>query len=398
MRTCLTHPTLGYYAKQDVFGAAGDFVTAPEVSQLFADSLAVYGIHALADHLAPAATTAAPAATPVLHYVELGPGRGTLASDLLRAAAKIAKLPQDSIHVHLVEASPFLSGSRPKRSVPATLRLRLRKVSRTEAAARRERAKRGSRETPSGPRATSGSERSAIASVAWYDSVRELEGAFADGAPIYVVANEFFDALPVHQLLRVDGAWRERLVGLDPSGDALTLTLSDAPTLACSMVVDDGSVPVVDGDGIEISPDSWAAAKELARVLAAAPAPAFAGAIIDYGWASPVPASLRAIKDHAVLTSFLDHPGDADLTADVDFGTLAKVLTASSDALAVAPLLDQGVALQKLGIAARTETLLAAGASADDIIPGVERLVAPDAMGSIYKALFFGSRNALPSL
>ncbi len=188
MGTCLFHPEFGYYSTRLPIGRAGDFVTAPEISQMFGELLG----------LALAQTWMDQGAAPRVALVELGPGRGTLIADVLRTARAVPGF-YDAIEVHLIEASPTLSASQ--------------------------------HEALTGQQAT------------WHDTVETLP----DDLPILALANEFFDALPIRQFVRDGSAWRERQVGLDE--DALAIGLSAAAPLSA---LEHRLQDTKDGDLVEI--------------------------------------------------------------------------------------------------------------------------------------------------
>lgn len=293
-----------YYAGRDPFGRGGDFTTAPEISQMFGEIIGLW----MADLWDRAGRP------PRVHLVELGPGRGTLMADLLRAARALPAFAE-ALTVHFVETSPALRGAQAAR-VPGAI---------------------------------------------WHDSLDTIPG----GTPVLVVANEFFDALPVRQEVRVDGAWQARRVGL--AGDALAFT--------------------PEGDAIrETSP----ARLDYAAALAARVATdGGAALIIDYGYEGPAEGdTLQALSRHAAADP-LAAPGEHDLTAHVDFGALAA---AARDAGArPAPIAVQGAFLHALGIEARAARLShGLDPEARHAIAGaMRRLTAPQAMGGLFKVLAF---------
>ena len=255
MSLCLTHPRYGYYMTRDPFGAGGDFVTAPEISQMFGELLGVWVTEAW--RAAGAPTEA--------RLVELGPGRGTLMSDVLRVTP-IAPNFFSAVSVHLVETSPVL------------------------------------RET----------QRQTLARAAkpaqWH-----LDFAETPPGPAFILANEFFDALPVRHFVKTAGGWREQLVGLDAQGE-LAFGLSDQiePTL---------NVPAREGSIIEVSAASQ---KLIGDIAARLVADGGALLLIDYGYEqTSLGESLQAVSRHAYVDP-LAAPGDADLTAHVDFAALAR--------------------------------------------------------------------------
>ena len=307
-----------YYDSRDPLGNAGDFITAPEISQMFGELIGLW----LADVWDRAGRPA-----PV-HYVELGPGRGTLARDALGAARRFGLIPQ----VHFVEASTAL------RSVQARL----------------------------------------FPHAQWHQDMASLP----DDAPLLIVANEFLDALPVRQLVRTEAGWRERMVGLErtQSGDRLVPVAGERPM--------DAAVPPALADAqpgaiIETCPAAAAITGEVARRLAAQGGAAL---IIDYGRSAPAHgSSLQALRAHAKVDPFA-WPGEADLTAHVDFSDLPAIATGSGARwLGTA---EQGAFLIALGLGARVAALCAAAPDqAPTIRAAAHRLAAPEAMGTLFKVM-----------
>jgi len=320
----LTHPRDGYYMSGDPFGARGDFVTAPEISQMFGELIGLWCAETWQRLGAPAALT----------LVELGPGRGTLMADLLRAARVLPEF-RDALDLHLVEVSPALRALQAQslEGVPA----------------------------------------------AWHDSLAEVP----EGRPLLVVANEFFDALPVRQFERTPEGWRERLVGLAPEGDALAFGLSPPATHAEALLPEAlrGAGP---GAVAEVAPAALSLAAEIGRRLAT---DGGAALIVDYGYAVPDGRpTLQALRRHAAQ-DVLAEPGLADLTAHVDFGALGRAAR-EAGAEAWGPV-TQGDFLEALGITARAERL-AAGADpeqAAEIRAARRRLTAREEMGALFKVL-----------
>jgi len=317
MAHCLGDPQHGYYATRDPFGPAGDFVTAPEVSQMFGEIVGAWLVHAW---------DLAGAPSPVC-LVELGPGRGTLMADILRVAARHPDLAA-ALSVHLVETSPVL------------------------------RAKQASTLAGQGYRAD------------WHGCFAEVSAG-----PLLLVANEFFDALPIRQFVRVGGRWRERVVGLDGAG---RLVFGLGPGL-----VDHGA-DAEEGAIMEVSPAGEALAADIAgRILAEGGA----ALIIDYGYTrGGLGATLQAVRSHAFADPLAD-PGDADLTAHVDFAALAA--SAAKAGAAVHGPITQGEFLVPLGLVERAGRL---GGAADEVTreairAAVERLAGPEQMGKLFKVL-----------
>jgi len=315
MAEALQHPTLGYYARGTAFGAAGDFTTAPEVSQMFGELVGLW----CAD-LWQRAGRPSPCA-----LVELGPGRGTLMADLLRATRRI-----DGFHaamtLHLVETSPALRAQQ-RRAL--------------------------------GGRA-----------ARWHGRLEEVpEG------PALLVANEFLDALPVRQLVRRQGRWHERVIGLKDGRLAFGLSALPLPG---------GPAEAPEGVLLEVSPAREAVAAELGRRIAGH---GLAALLVDYGFAGPAFGdTLQAVRRHA-YHPVLEAPGEADLTAHVDFTALAERARAAG-AAALGPI-PQGDFLQRLGIAQRAAALrrAASAAQAAELDAALARLTRPEGMGRLFRVL-----------
>lgn len=303
-----------YYDSRDPLGTAGDFITAPEISQMFGELVGLW----LADMWIRAGKP-----EPV-HYVELGPGRGTLARDALATARRFGLEPT----THFVEASLALKA----------------------------------RQLDLHPQAQ------------WH---RDLASVPGDG-PLLIVANEFLDALPVRQLIRTEQGWRERMVGLD--GGRLVPVAGTQPM--------DAAVPPARADApagtiIETSPAAAATLYEASGRLAAQGGAAL---FIDYGYCEPrFGSSLQAVRAHRMVDVF-SAPGEADLTAHVDFSALAPIAMARGARwLGTA---EQGPWLRALGIDARAAALAAASpSSAAAIDTARERLTAEGQMGALFKVM-----------
>jgi len=326
MAEALGHPRLGYYRRALPVGAAGDFTTAPEISQMFGELIGAW----LAERW-----LAMGRPSPV-RLVELGPGRGTLMADALRATRRVPGFPE-AVDLHLVETNAPL-----------------REAQRAALHACR---------------------------PTWHERFDEVPAG-----PLLLVANEFFDALPVRQFHRTVSGWRERMVGLDEAG-GLRLALAPGATPFAALLPD-----APEGAEAELC--------EAGRALAASIGARIArdggwALIVDYGLPSAGrAASLQAVRGHRGAT-ILDRPGETDLSAHVDFAALA----ASAGIPAFGPV-DQGTFLRRLGLPERAQALKRAAtpAQAQTIDAASARLIAPDQMGTLFRVLALGDgRNAPPA-
>ncbi len=320
---CLADPHDGYYMRGDPFGKAGDFVTAPEVSQMFGELIGAWCLACWQSIGAPSA----------FHLVELGPGRGTLMADLLRMAS-IRPAFLDAASLHLVETSPSL------------------RACQADTLAR----------APLAPQ--------------WHDHIDALPYG-----PLIVVANEFFDALPIRQYLRTEAGWRERVVGVDDSG-GFAFGLGPGVLPDADIPADCRAAPV--GAVLETRPAATAIMTTLAgRIFE------HGGAVltVDYGHANTaVGDTLQAMRGHQFADPLAD-PGAADLTAHVDFAALARAAKAAG--ARPHPLLTQAEFLVRLGLIERAGRLGAGrdGTVQNDIRATVDRLAGPDEMGDLFKVL-----------
>lgn len=302
-----------YYATRDPLGAGGDFITAPEISQMFGELLGAW-----------CADLWARAGKPELHYVELGPGRGTLAADALRAMAKAGLRPQ----VHFVETSPVLRAIQAKR----------------------------------------------VPGAHFHDDVTSLPG----DCPLLILANEFFDALPVYQLVKAGDGWRERRVACQ---DVIFLPV--AGKLVPGGIIPESLRDTPTGSIIETSPASVAIARAIAaRVVKQGGA----ALLIDYGYDGPaIGETLQGVKGHGHVNPF-DAPGEHDLTAHVDFTALAGI-AALAGARIHGPA-PQGDFLGRLGIAERAAMLARANpGEGEALATAYRRLTSPEEMGSLFRAM-----------
>lgn len=318
MTDCLLHPTLGYYTTRDPLGQSGDFITAPEISQMFGEMIGLALAQSWLDQDQPSPFT----------FAELGPGRGTLMTDLLRATRQVPGF-HAAAQIALVEASPILRG------------LQARAL--------------------------------ADFSPDWFEQVEDLSDQ-----PLFLIANEFFDALPIRQFIRVATGWRERHIGV--RDDALVYGLTDPiPQPA----LDHRMADTAEGDLVEICPQAASITGEIARRITAHGGAAL---ILDYGDWRSLGDTFQAIHNHESADP-LCNPGQADLTAHVDFEGLAEVAKAAG--CAHTRLTPQGVFLERLGITARAQALAQnkSGGALDQLVRAHRRLTHPDEMGTLFKTL-----------
>lgn len=315
MGLCLQH----YYASRDPLGAKGDFTTAPEISQMFGELVGLWMLEVWNALGRPAG----------IRLVELGPGRGTLMADLLRATRLLPDF-QAAASVHLVETSPAL-----RQRQQATLA-------------------------------------SAKLPISWHDRLEDVPPG-----PLLLVGNEFFDALPVKQFVATERGWCERLVGLE--NDRLIFGLSAEPERDLGSPIRLGDVLEWPAAGLDVMTDL---SRRLVRDGGAA-------LVIDYGYQGPAFGdTLQALKDHAFVDP-LQEPGEADLTTHVDFHRFAQA--AFKEGARVHGVATQGEFLESLGIAARASALKARAteAQAARIDSDLLRLTArgPKGMGELFKVL-----------
>ena len=326
MGDVLGHSRLGYYMSGDPFGREGDFITAPEISQMFGELIGVWC----------AVQWRAMGEPPTVNLVELGPGRGTLMADVLRAG-RGAEGFLESIALGLVEISPVLKGLQEETLLGA-------------------------------------GDVCSIQSLRWLSDFTKVP----DG-PLLVIANEFLDALPMHQFQMTPEGWRERLVGLDAEEFQFTL----CGTAPMEGMIHSGHEDAEDGAFMEVRPAALTLIRDLAGRLSRQPGSAL---FIDYGHGqTALGDTFQAVKGHQYQDP-LDDPGMADLTAHVDFGVLG---TAASDTGGVVfgPV-SQGNFLNSLGIGIRAEALATASpAHKQEIMAGLHRLTSDDAMGRLFKVM-----------
>jgi SAM-dependent MidA family methyltransferase len=335
MRLCLSDPEHGYYRRATAIGRDGDFVTAPEISQVFGELLGLW---------AAVVWTGMGRPEP-FDLVEFGPGRGTLMADALRAASKVPGF-RTAIRVHLVEVSPVLRAAQ--------------------------------QQTLAGSHAD----------ISWHETADDIADG---GAPCAMLGNEFLDVAPVDQYVRTDAGWARRSVGVDGEG-RLAFVAGDTVTPPDEAgAVGNGQA----GDVREVG-DYGPLLAPMARRAARSPT---ACLLIDYGHEGhAVGDTLQAVRAHRhehPLTS----PGEADLTAQVDFSQVSSL--ARRAGFAVDGPVTQARFLGMLGVSERASRLMSANPGrAGEIETGIARLMAPMGMGGRFKVLGLrrGYGDLLPGL
>lgn len=327
MAACLTDPDHGYYMADDPLGVSGDFTTAPEISQMFGELLG----------LSLAEAWRAAGAPERIVLAELGPGRGTLMADLMRATRAVRGF-HAAAEIVLVDVSPQL-------------------------------------------RAAQANALKAY-SPSWVDTIEALpEGA------TYLIANEFFDALPIRQFRRSEAGWEEIVIGL--SGGTL-MRGHTAPVRMADL--EHRWSDTRPGDIVETNASARAAANTIARRVAAHGGAAL---IIDYGDWRALGDTLQAMRHHAPADP-LAEPGLADLTAHVDFEVLAQAAIAAG--ATHSRLTPQGVFLERLGITARAQALAKGltGPALEAHIAAHRRLTHPSEMGTLFKVMSIHAADSPP--
>ncbi|MCP5081945.1 MAG: class I SAM-dependent methyltransferase [Alphaproteobacteria bacterium] len=319
MAQALGHPKHGYYMSRDPFGGRGDFITAPEVSQIFGELIGVWCAAGFQMIGAPERFA----------LVELGPGRGTLMSDVLRAA-KVMPGFLAAAEVHLVETSPLMRQN--------------------------QKIKLGGAGVP----------------VTWHESFESVPDL-----PLIVLANEFFDALPIRQVQKSEANWLERVVGLE--GDQLSIGLAhkEAPPAFAPTEAQPGTIA-------EVSTIRDHIAQTIGGKIASHGG---CGLVIDYGHAqSAAGDTLQAMSKHGYV-DVLHQPGHCDVTSHVDFESLARGFE-TGGAKTYGPV-PQGPFLHAMGLEVRAEKLKEKAMSRQKrlINSAVERLAGREQMGELFKVL-----------
>ncbi len=337
MADALMHPQHGYYVTQMPFGSAGDFITAPDISQIFGELVGIWAADTWDRIGAPARVA----------VVELGPGRGTLMADAMRALKSVPQFA-DAIELHLVESSARLRA------------MQSRTIDRP---------------------------------LTHHDDISTLP----TDCPLIIIGNEFLDALPVKQYLKTASGWHERLVDLNRTQPEpatpwapLRFVLADTKLTQPGALLGQRVRGAALGAIVEKSPACESLVSDLARRIARQGGAAL---FIDYGPArSAVGDSVQAMQNHQYVSVF-GAPGTADLTAHVDFEPLKHV--AANGGAATFPITEQGQFLKALGIDARAGALIrkATPKGAQDVQTALRRLTHADQMGQLFKVLAFAQAD-----
>jgi NADH dehydrogenase [ubiquinone] 1 alpha subcomplex assembly factor 7 len=330
MELCLMHPDHGYYLSRDPLGREGDFTTAPEVSQMFGELLGVWVASVWKSIGSPS----------LLRLIELGPGRGTMMADVLRALRVLPPLHQ-ALRVHLVEVNPVL-----REKQRAAL--------------------------------------SSSSEIAWHDTIDDVP----DG-PSVILANEYFDVLPIHQVVRRETGWHERTIDIDSNGKFVFGSAAEpSPRFDILLPPLVRAAPV--GAVFEWRPDA-----EMMKITSRVRDQGGAALIVDYGHLrSDAGDTFQAIARHNFADP-LKNPGQADVTAHVDFQALVRA--AEDLGARVHGPVSQGDFLRRLGIETRAVTLMAKATPevSEDIAGALKRLIGGGrgGMGSMFKVLAVSEPN-----
>ena len=330
MELCLMHPKHGYYLSRDPLGREGDFTTAPEVSQMFGELLGLWS----------ASVWKAIGSPPLLRLIEIGPGRGTMMADALRALRVLPPLYQ-ALSVHLVEVNPVLLDKQ-----KGTL--------------------------------------SGVRNITWHDTIDDVP----DG-PSVIFANEYFDVLPIHQAVKGENGWHERTVELDDDG-RLVFGAAAEPIPRFEVLLPPWVRAAPVGAVFEWRPDA-----EIMKIASRVRDQEGAALVIDYGHLrSDAGDTFQAIARHSFADP-LKNPGQADVTAHVDFQALVRA--AEDLGARVHGPVPQGDFLRRLGIETRAISLMARATHevSEDVAGALKRLIGggSSGMGQMFKVLGISEPN-----
>ncbi|WP_336294242.1 class I SAM-dependent methyltransferase [Bartonella sp. CB169] len=329
MTLALTDPQFGYYQTQTPFGRSGDFITAPEISQLFGEMIGIWIL---------ASWQAQDYPHPFI-LAEIGPGRGTLMDDILRTIKKLSTTAFNAAEIFLVEVSKQLAEEQKKRLC---------------------------------------SYQKQIYSIESFDQI--------PSGPLFLIANELFDALPIDQYIKINGEWKERRITINQDGDFQFIA---APGKFPSSCIQSYYSEIPDGTIFEHAPSRYQLMQQISDHLAHMKGCAL---LIDYG-ASDLAFgdTLQAISKHRFCNIF-DSPGEHDLTSHVGFSFLKKIAIEQG---CFAEILEQGDFLLKMGLLERARQLGANKSTTlqDKIYQDIERLIGSDQMGKLFKVLHVSDKK-----
>ncbi len=328
MTEALTNPKHGYYVTQNPFGVKGDFITAPDVSQMFGELIGLWFADVWLKMNKPQK----------IFLLELGPGNGSLMKDFMRV---LKVLPEfvEAIEIHFVEASPQL------------IEIQKDKF------------------------------KNFPCKKYWHETVKSALNATV-GAPTYIIANEFFDALPIRQFQKGILGWHERMVGVDKENEDLKTML--APFAVAEVTLPEGLRDAELHSVIEVSPMAEYLMVEICNHIKTNQGAAL---IIDYGYTKHrTGETLQGVEDHKYANIY-QNPGQADLSAHVNFCKLCEIIE-KIDLKPLGPIF-QGKFLEYMGIEERVKSLTksATPEQASDLLKSLSRLVAPDEMGTLFKVI-----------
>ncbi|WP_019221422.1 class I SAM-dependent methyltransferase [Bartonella senegalensis] len=329
MTLALTDPQLGYYQTQTPFGRTGDFITAPEISQLFGEMIGIWALANWKAHGCP---------DPFI-LAEIGPGRGTLMDDILRTLQKLSTTAFNAAEIFLLEISTKLAKEQKKRLTPYQKQ---------------------------------------IHHIENFDQL-PLK-------PLFLIANEFLDTLPINQYIKINGEWKERRITVNQNGDFVFIV---SPEKLSSPYLQFHDSEIADGTIFEHAPSRHQFMQQMSNRLVQVKGSAL---LIDYG-ASDLAFgdTLQALSKHRFRDIF-DAPGEHDLTSHVGFFFLKKIALEQG---CFAEILEQGDFLVKMGLLERARQL-ATGKSAalqNKIHQDIERLAGSDQMGKLFKVLHVSDKN-----
>jgi len=333
MQIALSDPEKGYYRKRNPIGTRGDFITAPEISQIFGELIATWLISCCQSFETDSG----------LCLTELGPGRGTLMMDILRVFSKIQSL-EKLVEVRMIDINQqMIAEQKKKLAIYSDM------------------------------------------NIVWKESIDDLPEK-----PLLLVCNEFFDALPINQFVMTENGWREKMVTVDDE-DNLSFSLSNHITTQTALIPKNATKDADIGATYEVSPASISVMKQISSHIRQHGGIAL---IIDYGYyGNSYIDTFQAIKDHK-YHDVLDSPGLADLTTHVDFDCLSKI--SKDEKLNTYSNTTQGEFLENMGISIRGSILSKNSEQKEKVDKDIHRLISKDEMGTLFKCLAVTSNNIQP--